>query len=79
MCFAILGVRAVFVLLTAYALFNELADLVFYVRELVMSLNEFHGPCNAWVSVQRVIVITADYLLFQFLRNVSRYALLLLD
>ena len=79
MCFAILGVRAVFVLLTAYALFNELADLVFYVRELVMSLNEFHSSCNAWVSVQRVIIMTANYFLFQFLGNVSRYALFLLD
>jgi hypothetical protein len=72
-------VRAVFVLLTAYALLDKLADLVFYVRELVMSLNKFHGPCDAWVSVQWVIVMTADYLLFQFFGNVSRYALLLLD
>ena len=79
MRFSILGVRAVLILLTAYALLNKLADLVFYVRELVMSLNEFHGSCNAWVSVQRVIMMTADYLLFQFLRNVSRYALFLLD
>jgi hypothetical protein len=71
--------RAVFVLLTAYALLDELADFVFYVRELVMLLNEFYGSCNAWVSVQRVIVMTANYLLFQLFRNVSRYALLLLD
>ena len=56
--------RAVFVLLTAYALFDEFTDLFFYVRELVMSLNEFYGPCDAWMSVQRVIVMTADYLLF---------------
>ena len=79
MRFSILGVRAVLILLTAYALLNKLADLVFHVRELVILLNKFHSSCNAWVSVQRVIMITADYLLFQFLGNVSRYALFLLD
>ena len=47
MGFSILGVRAVLVLLTAYVLLDELADLVFYVRELVISLNEFYSLCNA--------------------------------
>ena len=64
MRFSILGVRAVLILLTAYALLNKLADLVLYIQELIMSLNKFYSPCNAWVSVQQVIVITADYLLF---------------
>ena len=56
--------RAVFVLLTAYAILNKLADFVAHVRELVMSLNEFYCSCDARVSVQRVIVVTADDLLF---------------
>ena len=47
MRFSILSVRAVLILLTAYALLNKLADLVFYVRELVMLLNEFYSSCNA--------------------------------
>ncbi len=68
-----------FVLLTADAFLDKLADLVFHVRELVMSFNEFYGPCNAWVSVQWVVVMTAYDLLFQFLGNLTRNLLILLD
>ena len=51
--------RAVLVLLTAYAILDELADLVSHVRELVMSLDKFHRSRDARVSMKRVIVITA--------------------
>jgi hypothetical protein len=53
-------VRAVFILLTAYAVLNKLANLVAHVQELVVSSNEFHRSRNPRVSMQRVIVITAD-------------------
>jgi hypothetical protein len=59
LCFSVLGVRAVFVLLTAYAILDELADLIAHVQELVMSLDEFYCLRDAWVSVKRVIVIMA--------------------
>jgi hypothetical protein len=57
-------VRAVFVLLTAYAILNELADLVSHVWELVVSLDKFHRPRNTRVSMQRVVVITANDFFF---------------
>ena len=56
--------RAVFVLLTAYAILDKLANLVAHVQELVMSLDKFHCSGDARVSVQRVIMVTADDLLF---------------
>ena len=58
--------RAVFVLLTAYAVLNELADLVSHVRELVMSSDEFHRSRNTRVTMKRVIVMTAYDFFFQF-------------
>jgi hypothetical protein len=57
-------VCAVFVLLIAYAILDKLADLVLYVWELVVSFNEFYCSCNTRVSMQRVVVITADDFFF---------------
>ena len=49
--FSIFGVCAVFVLLAAYAILDELADFVAHVRKLVVSLDEFHCSCDARVSM----------------------------
>jgi hypothetical protein len=57
-------VRAVFILLTAYAILNKLADLVLHVQELVVSLNEFYYSCNTRVSMQQVVVVTANDVFF---------------
>ena len=56
--------RAVFVLLTAYAVLNKLANLIAHVQELVISLNKFYCLCNTRVSVQQVIVIAANNFFF---------------
>jgi hypothetical protein len=72
-------VRAVFVLLTAYAILNKLADLVLHVQELVVSLNEFHCSRNTRVSMQQVVVVTANDVFFQFLWYLYRDLLVLRD
>jgi hypothetical protein len=57
-------VCAVFVLLTAYAILDKLANLVLYVWELVVSLNKFYCSYNTRVSMQQVVVITANNFFF---------------
>jgi hypothetical protein len=57
-------VRAVFVLLTAYVVLNKLANLVLHVQELVVSLDKFYCSCNTRMSMQQVIVITANNFFF---------------
>ena len=51
--------RAVFVLLTAYAILNVLANFVVHIQELVVPLNKFHCPCDTRVSVERVVIMAA--------------------
>jgi hypothetical protein len=58
------GVRAVFVLLTAYAILNKLANLVLYIWELVVSLNKFYYSCDTRVSMQQIVVIAANNVFF---------------
>jgi hypothetical protein len=52
-------VCAVFVLLTAYAFLDEFSNLVFYIWELVVLLDEFYCSRNTRVSMKWVIVVTA--------------------
>jgi hypothetical protein len=65
LCFSVLGVCAVFVLLTADTILNESGDLVLYIWKLVVSLDEFYCSGDSRVTVKRVIVVAADYLFLQ--------------
>ena len=64
MYFSIFGVRTVFILLTVYAILNRLANLIAHVQELVVSFNKSYCLCNTRVSMQQVVVITANNFFF---------------
>jgi hypothetical protein len=65
LCFSVFGVRAVFVLLTANTILDKSGDLVFYIRKLVVSLDEFYCSGDSRVTVKRVVIVAADYLFLQ--------------
>jgi hypothetical protein len=57
-------VRAVFVLLTAYAILDKLANLILHIQELVVSFDKFYCSRNTRVSMQQIVVITANNVFF---------------
>jgi hypothetical protein len=73
LCFSILSICAMFVLLTANIVLNKSGNLVLYIRKLVVSLDEFYCSSNSRVTIEQVIIVTANYLFLQFFRYLYRY------
>ena len=65
MHFSVFGVRAVLVLLTVNAVLDVFSNLVLYIRELVVPLNEFYCLRDTRVSVKWIVVVTANNLVLK--------------